>query len=356
MSRFLIINPGSTSTKIALFQGENSWQLEELASKSLPVEDDVVRRFSDPMEQLQLREDAIAGVLSSAAIEHVDAVAGRGGLTRPLEAGSYAVSDTLIDDLSHHRFGIHASNLGAVLARRFGERFGVPSLIADPVGVDQFEEEARYSGWPSIPRKSMIHALNIRSVARESARELGGSAGDFNFIIAHLGGGISVTPMRKGRMIDVNNANEEGPFSPQRTGTLPLCGVIDLAFSSEFSSADEMKRAMVQRGGLFAYLGTPDGREVCKRIAAGDQRAESVYKAMAYQISKEIGAMATALKGKVDAVVLTGGLPHPPLSDWITERCSWIAPVKIIEGEREMLALAQAAARHVCEGEPLLTY
>jgi butyrate kinase len=353
---FLVINPGSTSTKIALFRGSDPWTLEETARQELDISRETAEAIPEPMDQLEFRSRQIEDFLEKEGPEKLDAVAGRGGLTRPLEAGSYAINDRLIDDLKSCRYGNHASNLGALIAKKIGEAHSIPSLIADPVGVDQFEPAARYSGWPALERKSQLHALNMRSVAREAARELGGGFEQFNFIIAHLGGGISIAPMQKGRMIDVNHAMDGGPFSPQRVGALPVTGLIELAFSGSFASARQMIGEMTRRGGMFSYLGTDDGREVRRRIAEGDKKAEEVYHAMAYQISKEIGAMAAVLKGKVDAVILTGGLPHPPLSEWIEEYCSWIAPVRIHAGERELLALAQAAARHVCEGEALLEY
>ncbi len=356
LKRFLAINPGSTSTKIALFEGTDSWTLRETLREELVIAREDAEHLAEPMDQLDLRSAQLERFLEEAGSPLLDAVAGRGGLTRPLDAGSYAVNARMLEDLSSSRYGSHVSNLGALLAKQVADERGVPALVADPVGVDQFEPEARLSGWPGLERRSQLHALNMRSVAREAAREMGGELDSFNFVVAHLGGGISIAPMRAGRLIDVNNANDGGPFSPQRTGTLPTTGLIDLAFSGEFSSAGDMKRAMTRRGGLLAYLGTDDGREVRRRIEAGDARAEEVYRAMAWQIAKEIGAMAAVLSGKVDAIILTGGLPHPPLSDWIAERCLWIAPVRIHAGERELLALVRAAARHVCEGEALMDY
>ena len=356
MKRFLAINPGSTSTKIALYEGNGSWDLLETSHEELTLSRDDAERLPEPMSQLQLRTAQIDSFLAAAGNPALDAVVGRGGLTRPLDAGSYAINATLMADLEGGRYGHHASNLGALLAARVAAPRTIPALIADPVGVDQFDEPARYSGWPSIERKSQLHALNMRSVAREIAHRLGGGLEDFNFVVAHLGGGISIAPMMRGRLVDVSHAMDGGPFSPQRTGALPLGGVVELAFSGEFTSARDMMNAFTRRGGLVAYLGTDDAREVIRRMAAGDEKAESVYRAMAYQIAKEIGAMATVLAGRVDAIILTGGLARPPLSDWITERCGWMAPVEIIPGERELLALAQAAARHVCEGEQLKVY
>ncbi|MBN2874475.1 MAG: butyrate kinase [Spirochaetales bacterium] len=356
MKTFLAINPGSTSTKIALYRGNDSWTLEEIAHAELTIGQDDAARMPEPIDQVEFRSSQIDEFLREAGAPQLHAVVGRGGITRPLEAGSYAVNQAMIDDLTTNRYGTHASNLGALLAASVARIHEVPALIVDPVGVDQFEPLARYSGWPALARKSQLHALNMRSVAREACRQLGGSIEDYNVIIAHLGGGISIGPMKKGRLIDVNNAMDGGPFSPQRTGTLPLRGLVELAYSGQFPSAKALVDALTRKGGLLAYLGTDDAREIIARISAGDAKAEEIYQAMAYQIAKEIGAMATVLGGAVDAIVLTGGLARPPLTDWIAERCDWIAPLILIPGERELLSLAQAGARHVCEGEALQAY
>ena len=259
-------------------------------------------------------------------------------------------------DLLRSRYGHHASNFGALIADRLGRSKNITSLIADPVGVDQFTNLARYSGHPEMPRTSQMHALNIRAVAREAARELGGNMNDFRFVIAHLGGGISVAPMMDGRLIDVNHAMNGGPFSPQRCGTLPLIPLLDMCFSGRWKDASDAKDELLRRSGLFAYLGTDNGKEIERRAKRGENKYLEVYQAMAYQIAKEIGSMATVLEGRVDAILLTGGLPHPPLSDWIIERTGWIAPVRIYAGEREMEALAQAAARFLFGEEDLKSY
>jgi len=356
MKRFLAINPGSTSTKIALYQGDDSWSLSEVATAELSISREDATRMPEPNDQTAFRAGQIDAFLKEAGSPELHAVVGRGGITRPIDAGSYAINQTMLDDFSGNRYGTHASNLGALLAKAIADSRGIPALIADPVGVDQFEPLARYSGWPALERKSQLHALNMRSVAREACRTLGGELADFNLVIAHLGGGISIGPMKKGRLVDVNNAMDGGPFSPQRTGGLPLRGLVELAYSGQFPTAKSMIDAFTRKGGMLAYLGTDDAREVIARIAAGDKKAEETYRAMAYQISKEIGAMATVLAGKVDAIVLTGGLARPPLGDWIADYCGWIARIIVIPGERELLALAQAAARHVCEGEALKEY
>jgi len=356
MKHVLAINPGSTSTKIALYEGKDSWSLEELSHDELIIGRDDAARLPEPIDQLAFRAAQIDAFLQQSGSPELHAVVGRGGITKPLEAGSYAISPPMVADLTASRYGNHASNLGALLAKAIGDSHGIPSLIVDPVGVDQFEPLARYSGWPALPRKSQVHALNMRSVARQACHDMGHTLDDCNLVIAHLGGGISIGPMRRGRLIDVNNAMDGGPFSPQRAGTLPLRGLVELAYGGQYPSAKSLIDALTRTGGLLAHLGTDDARDIIKRIDSGDAKAEETYRAMAYQIAKEIGAMSTVLAGKVDAIVLTGGLARPPLSDWVTESCGWIAPIKVIPGERELLALAQAGARHVCEGEPLREY
>lgn len=356
MKHFLVINPGSTSTKCALYQGFDPWSIEEVKRANLKITKEQTEEHPEPMDQLPLRLSQVEAFLRDLDNPDLDAVAGRGGLTKALEAGSYSICSHMLDDLKQGRYGVHASNLGAFIAKGVADERRIPALISDPVGVDQFIPQARYSGWPSIPRSSQLHALNIRSVARETARKLGKELDQLNCIVAHLGGGISIVPIKLGRMIDVNNAMDAGPFSPQRCGTLPMRGLLRLAFSGTYASADAMIADLTRNGGLRAYLGTDDGKVVENRVKEGDAKAKEIYEAMAYQIGKEIGSAAAVLKGELDRIILTGGLPWPPLSDWICEYCEWIAPVEIIPGERELLALAQAAARHICEGELLKSY
>jgi butyrate kinase len=356
MKNILTINPGSTSTKVALFRASDSWNMEETSGSNVKHEAADLEKLRKPADQLEFRCQAVEQFLLDAGNPALDVIAGRGGLTRPLEAGSYRIDESMKADLTASRYGYHASNLGALIADRLAVNRGIPALIADPVGVDQFIPLARYSGHPELPRRSQLHALNMRSVARETARDLGGKMEDFRFIIAHLGGGISVSPMENGRLIDVNHAMDGGPFSPQRSGALPVIPLVEMCFSGRWKNADEARQELTGRSGLIAYLGTDDGREIERRAAAGEQPWLEVYQALAYQISKEIGAMATVLDGRVDAIILTGGLPHPPLSDWIARRTDWIAPIHIHAGEREMLALARAAARLIFDGEPLRDY
>jgi butyrate kinase len=279
-------------------------------------------------------------------LDSLDAVVGRGGILRPIPSGTYLVSEKMLDELRHPKEREHASNLGAIIADEIAQRAGVPAFIVDPVCVDEFDEIARISGLSEIERRSLSHALNLKVAARRVARELGKRYDEVNLVVAHLGGGISVSAHRRGRMIDVNQALDgTGPFAPERAGGLPVGDVIRLCYSGRYTY-EEMSKKIAGRGGLVAHLGTNDARQVERRIEEGDQHARLIYQAMAYQIAKEIGLMATVLKGDVDAIVLTGGLARSDmLVDWIVERVEWIAPAMIYPGEDEMLAMAQGALR-----------
>ncbi|MBT3275079.1 MAG: butyrate kinase, partial [Spirochaetales bacterium] len=266
------------------------------------------------------------------------------------------VNSRMIDDLISCRYGTHPSNLGAVLGKSAAEKYGCTAVIADPVGVDEFAAPARISGLHGIDRKSFSHALNLRSTARQIANDLSIAFDRARFVGIHLGGGISVAALNGGRIIDVNNSSEGGPFTPQRTGSLPVLQLVDLAFSGRFAVADELKEHLTKSGGLVSYLGTDNVEEVLRRIESGDRDAELVLRGMAYQIAKESGAMAAALGGAPDAVFLTGGFAVPPVSEWISEYISWIAPVIVRPGEREMLALAEAAGRFLQGEEAPLEY
>jgi butyrate kinase len=340
----LVLNPGSTSTKIAVYGNE-----ELLESEAIPHGAGELRQFSGIWDQfpyrLKLCEEWAAGRLPECS-----AVVAMGGLLRPLEGGVYRVNDGMLKDARANLQGEHASNLGCALASAIAVKHSAPSFVVDPVSVDEFEPVAYYSGHPRIKRRSLSHALNIHAAARRAALELKIPLQESSFVICHLGGGMSVAPVRAGRIIDVNDAASDGPFSPERTGGLPLQPFITMCFSGEFTEADARKLVM-GKGGLVAYLGTNSVMEVEKRVAAGDRTAAEVYRAMAYQIAKEIGAMSVVLKGRVNAIVLTGGIAHSTLlMSWIEERVRFIAPVVIYPGEDEMRALAQGALR-VLRGE-----
>jgi butyrate kinase len=343
----LAINPGSTSTKIALFNGEKCVAVESLSHSA-----EEISKYETIYDQKDMRTEVVIEWLKSQGIEleQLVAVVGRGGLLRPMPGGTYRVTEKMLEDLKIGYQGQHASNLGGLIAYNIASNLDIPALIVDPVAVDEIEEVARLSGMPEIPRRSLIHALNIKAVTRRVCERLNRKFEESSYIVAHLGGGISVAPIENGRAIDVNNANEDGPFSPERAGGLPVGDMVKLAFSGKYTYG-ELKKKMVGQGGLTAYLGTNDARVVNKMIDEGDINAELILKAMAYQIAKEIGAMATVLKGKADAVILTGGLAHNKrLTDWISESVGFIAPVELVPGEDEMLALAEGALR-IVKGE-----
>lgn len=341
--RLLIINPGSTSTKIAIFDNK-----KPVLEQTLRHSNEELAPYNTIIGQYEFRKNVILDTLNANGINitKLDAVVGRGGLLKPMEGGTYAVNQKMVNDIRYAPMGQHASNLGAVIADEIASQLGIPAFIVDPVVVDEMDEIARISGMPEIKRKSLFHALNQKAVALRAAAELNKKYEEINLIIAHLGGGISVGAHRKGRVVDVNNALDgEGPFSPERAGGLPVSGIIKLCFSGKYT-IDEIKKKITGKGGLVAYLGTNDGREVVKRIEAGDKEAELVYKAMAYQVSKEIGACAAVLSGKVDAICLTGGLAYDKyLTGWIKESVEFISNVRIYPGEDEMIALAEGGLR-----------
>jgi butyrate kinase len=340
----LVVNPGSTTTKIALFEGES-----EISSEVLRHNDAALRACGDLWGQLEFRWEAMRSWTSRNA-GNVSAVAAIGGLFRPLQGCTYAVNERMLRDARANLQGEHASNLGCALASRLASEYGCKAYVVDPVSVDELEPLARYSGHPLIQRRSLSHALNIHAAARRAATQLGRPLEESALIIAHMGGGISVAPIRAGRIIDINDASSDGPFSPERTGGLPLQAFITLCFSGSFSERD-MRTLVMGKGGLVAYLGTNSGLEVEERIRGGDGAAREVYQAMAYQIAKEIGGMAAVLGGDVHAVVLAGGLAASAmLVDWIKQRVKFIAPVLVFPGEDEMRALAQAVLR-VLRGE-----
>lgn len=346
--RLLIINPGSTSTKIAIFDNE-----KPVMETTLRHTNEELAPFKTVADQFEFRKNVILDTLSANGINitKLSAVVGRGGLLRPMEGGTYAVNDVMLKDIRIAAMGQHASNLGAFIAHEIAGQLNIPSFIVDPVVVDEMDAIARISGMPEIERISIFHALNQKAVARRAAKDLGKPYEELNLIVAHLGGGISVGAHRNGRVVDVNNALDgEGPFSPERTGTLPVGSLIKLCYSGKYT-IDELKKKIVGKGGLVAYLDTNDGREVQAMIEKGNKEAELVYQAMAYQVAKEIGACAAVLEGKVDAVCLTGGLAYDKvLIGWIKERVEFIGDIRVYPGEDEMIALAEGGLR-VLRGE-----
>ncbi len=347
--RILTLNPGSTSTKVALFEnGVESW------SDTQRYDADVIRSYASVMDQEEFRLEAIREALErhDTPVSSLDAVVGRGGLLKPIPGGTYLVEPAMIEDLESCRWGSHASNLGAPLAVRLSKEAGnIPAFIVDPVVVDELIPEARLSGIPEIERRSIFHALNQKAVARRAASDLGKAYDEVNLVIAHMGGGISVGAHERGRVVDVNNALDgEGPFSPERAGSLPAGEFMKLCFSGTYN-LDQVMKKLVGGGGLVAHLGTNDLREVQRRVEEGDSHAALIFEAMAYQVAREIGSRAVALKGRVDAVVLTGGLAYSSrFTDLIVARVGFIGPVRVYPGEDESAALAEGALR-VLRGE-----
>jgi len=340
--RVLIVNPGSTSTKLSVYDGD------------IPVHGVVVRHsptelaeFTDILDQYEYRKQMIYRVLGELGEDprSFAAVVGRGGLCKPIPGGVYEVSELMLQDLRHSALGKHASSLGGLIAYEIARELGVRSFIVDPPMVDEMEPMAHVSGMPEIARKSLFHALNQKAAARKAAAAIGRPYEELNLIVAHLGGGITVGAHRRGKVVDVNNGLEEGPFSPERSGGLPVGDLVRLCFSGRYTEA-EILRKIAGRGGLVAYLGTNDGQAIEAMIARGNTEAELFYAAMAYQIAKEIGANAAVLCGLVDAVVLTGGLSASnSIVGWLRGRISFIAPIHIFPGEFEMEALAAGALR-----------
>jgi len=349
--RILAINPGSTSTKIALYENETP-----IFTKNLFHSADEISKFNKISDQYEFRKKVILDSVGeySVNLSEIDAIVGRGGNMKSVQGGTYKINEAMIEDLKIGVMGQHASNLGGIIADAIANELGISSYVVDPVVVDEFEDYARISGIPEIQRKSKDHPLNQKAAARLAAKELGGEYNQFNFVVAHLGGGISVGTHKKGKIVDVNNALDgDGPFSPERSGGVPVGSLVDMCFSGDFTKA-EIKKKITGGGGLVAYLGTNDGREVQRRIKEGDEYAKYIYETMAYQISKDIGAAATILKGDIDAIILTGGVAYDEeFISWIKERVEFIAPVKVYPGENEMIALVQGVLR-VLNGEEQL--
>ena len=343
MKKILAINPGSTSTKIAIYEDET------LAyKKSIRHSTEVIQSFDTIYDQYGFRKKAILDTLAEAqiSIDSFDAIVGRGGMLNPIEGGTYLVNQKMLDYIKRAPRGEHASNLGCVIAKDLADTINVPSFIVDPVAVDEMEDIARYTGMPLIERQSLFHALNQKAVALKAAKDLNKDYNELNMIIAHLGGGISVGAHQKGRVIDVNNALDgDGPMSPERSGGVPIGPLYKMALSGKYT-LKEIKRMNYGNGGLVAHLGTNDGLEIAKRIEEGDHKAKMMVEVMCYQIAKEIGSCATVLKGDVDAVVITGGLAYDDMIiKEISDRVSFISQVLVFPGEDEMEALAFGALR-----------
>jgi butyrate kinase len=344
MSLVLVINPGGGSTKIALYEDEKC-----IMSRKIAHPPETLVEFDDVFSQREYREACIMEVLKDEGVDlaGLDAVVGRGGALKPLESGTYEVNELLVRDVKNGNVQAeHASNLGALMAYEMASPLGKPAYMVDPVSVDEFIEEARISGHPRLKRKSLDHPLNAKMVARKAAARLGMKYEEMNLIVAHLGTGISISAHEKGRIIDVNNAHDGGPFSTQRTGSLPVTQLVDWCYSGELSR-DDMLAELTSKGGLFAYLGTDDVVKAEQMAGSGSAEAALILRAMAYQISKTIGGSATALKGVVDALIFTGGIAHSEyMVNLVRERTEFITDnVFVYPGEHEMDSMAQGALR-----------
>ena len=341
----LAVNVGSTSTKVAFYR-----DAERLVQETLTYGAAELAGFKDLREQLPLREAGLRSFIEKNSIDmgKVDLVISRGGLGRPAPAGAYAVDAAMCEDLMEGRYGKHPSALGPSMAMGLARQYGMPAVVIDPPSTDEFHPLARVSGLPEIERKSAFHALNQKAAARRASRQLKKRYEDVNLVVAHLGGGITVGAHNRGQVIDCTHGLTEGPFSPERAGALPTQDLLDLAGRV---SPKDLSKKLVGQGGLAAYLGTNDAVKVEAAVKKGDAKAEVIYRAMAYQVAKDIGAMAAVLSGDVDGVVLTGGLAHSGmLTGWVEQRVKFIAPVFIFPGEDEMEAMAEGALR-ILRGE-----
>lgn len=344
----LIINPGSTSTKIGVFEDETL-----LFEETLRHSTEEISQYASIVEQKDFRKNIIVSFLKekNMDIHSLDVIVGRGGMLKSIPGGTYAVSDALLQDLKIGKQGQHASNLGGILAKELADFIGVPSYIVDPVVVDELIPIARYSGVPELPRVSVFHALNQKAVAKRYAKESGKAYQDLRLIVVHMGGGVSVGAHEYGKVIDVFNALDgDGAFSPERAGGVPSGALIKLCFSGQYSQ-DEVYKKICGKGGFNAYLGTNDMRDVEKMVDEGDAHAKELRDAFVFQVAKDIGSMACVLNGKVDAIIVTGGIAYDKgVVAGLKERAEWIAPFTVYPGEDELLALAQGALR-VMNGE-----
>jgi butyrate kinase len=347
--KILAINPGSTSTKFAVYMSE----LPELVKNVRHADAEMEQFRGRPaLHQQQFRSNQIEASLSGAGhdVRALDAVVARGGLLPPVESGTYVVNEEMLEELREARRGDHASNLGAVLAYSIAQKAGVQAYVVDPVSVDEWPEYARLSGSALLQRQCLSHALNSKAVAKRYARECGKPYQSLRLIVAHLGSGISVSAHESGRMVDVTNSREEGAFSTERAGGVPAMQLVDLCFSGKYTQK-HVEALLFRDGGLYSYLGTRDLEEVERRIQSGDATAKLVFDAMLYQIGKETGAMTAVLRGQVDAVLFTGGMAHSQrLVSGLSEYVSWIAPVMVYAGEDELQALTEGVLR-VLRGE-----
>lgn len=344
MYKVLAINPGSTSTKIALYE-----ETKELFKKNIEHSNEELAKYKNITEQYEMRYEAIMKSLKEMNfdVKELSAVVGRGGLLPPVKSGAYRVNDSMVDRLANRPLVEHAANLGAIIANEISKPLNIPAFIYDSVAVDELEDIARITGIADVKRDCFSHALNMRAVAIKVAQKLGKAYEDCNLIVAHLGGGISISVHTKGKMVDIVG-DDEGSFSPERAGRISCKRLMQMCYSTD---KNVMKKKMRGEGGLVSNLGTNSALEVEKKIESGDENAKLVYEAMAYQIAKGIGELATVVDGEVDAVIITGGIAYSKMmTGWIKKRVQFIAPVEIVPGENELEALAFGALR-VLKGE-----
>ncbi len=345
--RILVINPGGTSTKISVFEDKT-----EVFKKNISHTQADLNDFKTVFDQYGYRKELILNTLkeNNFPIETFNCVVGRGGLMKPIAGGTYTVNDSMIEDLRNAINGEHASNLGSVLAKNIGDEINAPSFVVDPVSVDEFQGISRITGLADIEKASWLHALNHKAVCRKAAEEMGGKYEDYNFIVAHLGSGISIVAHNKGKMIDGSGGRSDGPFSPERSGGILTYPLIKLCYSGKYTQ-DEMINKVSNIGGMYDYLGTKDMIEIEDRIKKGDLKAKLIMDAFIYQIAKEISMYGASLYGNVDKIILTGGISHSDLvTSEVKKRVSYLADVEITPGEMEMEALALGALR-VLNGE-----
>lgn len=347
--KILIINPGSTSTKVGIYE-----DLEEKIIENITISAEELSRFNDLYEQTDMRYEQIIEFLNRNNLEakDIDVIVSRGGMLPPLHAGAYVIDDNLCDIMKNKPAQLHASNLGALVAKKVSDLADIPAYIYDAVSVDELTDVARLSGVKKYPRRSFSHALNTRAVAMRFCKDHDMDYYNSNIIVAHLGGGISLNFQKNGHLVDISSS-DEGPFSTNRAGFLPIYSCITIA---KEEGHEGLQRYEDSTGGLVSYLNTNDAREVEKMITDGDKEAELVYKGMAYQIAKTIGSLSVIDNGKVDGIILTGGIAYSKmLTQWIVDKVSFIAPVSIYPGEFEMKALAQGGYR-VMMGEEKADY
>jgi butyrate kinase len=335
----LVINPGSTSTKIAIFRNETNEMQKNITHSS-----DELKQYPQLFDQLSFRKEKIISTVTSSgySLQGLTAIASRGGVLRPLTSGVYPFCPQMIDDLRTGRYMLHASNLGAVIGQQLCDQYNIPGFIADPVTVDEMQDIAKVSGLEGIQRRSIWHALNQKHVARKAAEKIGKRYEEVNLIVVHMGGGISVGVHEKGNCIDVNNAlNGDGPFSSERAGTLPSLGLVDLCFSGKYSHI-EMKKLLAGRGGMVSHLGTNNAKDVEERSENGEKQPRKIMNAMVYQLAKEIGRAAAVLKGNVDSIIFTGGMAYSSvIVKQLESHLDFIGvPYDVYPGEHEMEALA----------------